>query len=280
MSENQSPYSEEMIRHAAKQAAHVLGDIYEDDRPHDDHLPDTEHLTPEHVLTKSEFHEQADRKVAESLESGKPLSLILIDIDGFKSINDELSHERGDEVIEDLKGLFQKLAESFRSEPRNGHTADIIGFGAAKDDNLPDISIVVDDNPELEAIVSSRPAPGHIGGDEFAVLIDEDETGAKAVEERLRSIFEEYINLPENASLRELNIGMAIGRSQLSESKSQMFTDADHAMYENKIDNIPDLTDEQKRSLRSIALLANDAEIRIRDLPKYFLKLAKMDQTA
>lgn len=268
MSETPQPFD---MQDAAQRAQNIMQPAAAD--------VDLNPLPNEAVLDKAAFHERAESAVTEALESGQSLTAIFIDIDGFKAINDELSHEDGDVVIEDLKGLFSELATSFRTEERDDRVADIVGFGQTQDDALPDITQEIQDDEVATKNLSPTPVPGHIGGDEFAVLAHTDEVGAKVIIERLRGIFDTYINKPENRKLKDLNVGMAIGFGVLKESKSQMLADADAAMYDNKIDNIPDLDDEAKRDLRTIRFLSDKVGIRLRDLPKYFAKLQKMDST-
>lgn len=61
-----------------------------------------------HVTTTSRI----DRAIAES-ESGSRHALFVIDIDNFKTINDQLGHLHGDEVIEEIAA---KLKEQFRED--------------------------------------------------------------------------------------------------------------------------------------------------------------------
>jgi len=44
----------------------------------------------------------------EAKRSGDPLSVIMLDIDKFKDINDKFSHEAGDNVLQQLASLFEK----------------------------------------------------------------------------------------------------------------------------------------------------------------------------
>jgi diguanylate cyclase (GGDEF)-like protein len=52
------------------------------------------------------FHEELDRQVAAALRYDVPLSLLLIDIDDFKSINDSRGHANGDRVLRDFGALL------------------------------------------------------------------------------------------------------------------------------------------------------------------------------
>jgi diguanylate cyclase (GGDEF)-like protein len=52
------------------------------------------------------------RELARCQREGNPLSLILIDIDHFKAINDEFGHQAGDEMLIRLGGVFRDLARA------------------------------------------------------------------------------------------------------------------------------------------------------------------------
>src|SRR5207237_1086571 len=58
------------------------------------------------------FGEQLSRTLAESERYGQPVSLVLMDLDHFKKINDTWGHEAGDTV---LKAVAKILVESLRT---------------------------------------------------------------------------------------------------------------------------------------------------------------------
>jgi diguanylate cyclase (GGDEF)-like protein/putative nucleotidyltransferase with HDIG domain len=58
------------------------------------------------------FQEDLDRALSAHAETGRPLTLVLIDLDGLKQINDSAGHQAGDECI---VGLAQVLATAGRS---------------------------------------------------------------------------------------------------------------------------------------------------------------------
>jgi diguanylate cyclase (GGDEF)-like protein len=52
--------------------------------------------------------EHLDEEIKRSKRSGKPFSVVMMDLDGFKIINDTLGHEVGDEVLRSISRSFQK----------------------------------------------------------------------------------------------------------------------------------------------------------------------------
>ncbi len=62
-------------------------------------------------------YERIEEEISKALRYGRPLSLIMLDVDNFKRINDRFGHRTGDEV---LKGIAAAIASKLRG-------ADIVG---------------------------------------------------------------------------------------------------------------------------------------------------------
>lgn len=65
------------------------------------------------LFNRRKFQEEFDKEVVRARRYGRPLSLILFDVDHFKRINDTLGHLSGDNV---LKGLARLARELTRQE--------------------------------------------------------------------------------------------------------------------------------------------------------------------
>lgn len=65
------------------------------------------------IFNRGYFNNRLESDVAFALRHGKPLALIMFDIDGFKQINDTLGHPIGDQV---LAALAERVQGTTRSE--------------------------------------------------------------------------------------------------------------------------------------------------------------------
>ncbi|MDQ3680388.1 MAG: sensor domain-containing diguanylate cyclase [Actinomycetota bacterium] len=78
-------------------------------------LAEVERLARVDALTglpnRRTFDETLHREVARAARSGEPLSLVMLDVDHFKQINDTYGHDRGDEVLREIGAI---LATSLR----------------------------------------------------------------------------------------------------------------------------------------------------------------------
>jgi diguanylate cyclase (GGDEF)-like protein len=63
------------------------------------------------LYTHRYFQETMEREIGRSRRYGKPLALMMVDIDHFKNVNDTYGHQAGDYV---LQGLAQMMRKQFR----------------------------------------------------------------------------------------------------------------------------------------------------------------------
>jgi diguanylate cyclase (GGDEF)-like protein len=64
------------------------------------------------VANRRRFDEALEEACATATEQGEPLSLVLIDLDHFKRLNDSQGHQDGDEALRAIAGLLAERTES------------------------------------------------------------------------------------------------------------------------------------------------------------------------
>ncbi len=64
------------------------------------------------LLNHRSFHERLRSEVSRAMRHERELSLVVIDVDSFKRINDEAGHEAGDRVLSSIAGLLGRSARA------------------------------------------------------------------------------------------------------------------------------------------------------------------------
>lgn len=220
------------------------------------------------VLDKKAWHREVELATEEARRDDSHLSVVFIDVNYFKDINDTLGHTKGDEVIEAVHQILAKNLRTQYSEKRPVSELDSIAISRAS-------------KPEFPAgLKASDVQAGHIGGDEFGILCKTDEKGARVLVDRIRFAFDEYKKSPEGKDLEKLGISLAIGASTLEPGwdSTDLLSDADLNMYRDKESQLKPLNEVQRKFLNNVAEGLEEYDIRIRDLGKYLVMLSQKNK--
>jgi GGDEF domain-containing protein len=219
---------------------------------------------PHELMDRGEWHDNAEAQVDYAHRTGKPLSVLFADINFFKLINDTISHDAGDDVIDSTKLLVGELAHVLRTGTDTRH-GDMVSLSQPDPDKAKKSERL---SPFEQAINAYG---GHLGGDEYGEIAETDEKGIQLIVGRLRSRFDELIDRPGYAQLKELGVSLSMGTATLEPGMTtpQLLRAADEDMYEDKIRQLPPLTEEQATALRHSKEKLEAAGLRIRDLIKY-----------
>ena len=81
-------------------------------------LAQTDGLTG--LLNQRHFYKRLPDLAADNARGGKPASLVMIDLDGLKSLNDVHGHAQGDEVLRHIGGLIRRHSRDGDLAARTG----------------------------------------------------------------------------------------------------------------------------------------------------------------
>lgn len=90
----------------------------EDAHQHIENLVNTDQLTGVH--NRRSYHQLAKHEFARAMRFNQPLSLLVIDIDYFKTINDNFGHVSGDEILKEFAQVCNGLLRQSDSLSRIG----------------------------------------------------------------------------------------------------------------------------------------------------------------
>jgi diguanylate cyclase (GGDEF)-like protein len=106
------PDYEDLVRSLASQAAVAIRNIQLEDLSFKDGLTG--------VYNRRHFMLRVDEEAKRHKRFGQPVSLVLMDVDHFKEINDQFGHAAGDEALKEVSQLLLKNSRNFTVITRYG----------------------------------------------------------------------------------------------------------------------------------------------------------------
>ncbi len=188
--------------------------------------PEFRSNTPE-LLVREQWDESLDFHIAAAEATGRnDLSVVFIDLNYFKLVNDNIGYQAGDQVLEDFGDLLINVTDKLRIHPGpNNREADIVA---------------------VEEMIDTQ--SGRWGGDEFSILAHTDKEGTEKLIDRIRNAFDEYIEMDEHQRLKELDVGISIGSALYEPGKTRevLVREASENMKQDKESQLPELTFEEQ----------------------------------
>ena len=159
------------------------------------------------------FLDRLKQMILLSQRNGEKLGIMLLDLDGFKEVNDTLGHQVGDQVL-------QQIAARLKLGIRASSTiARVIGEDAK-------------DGRDSKKIKISGTTLARLGGDEFAILLPNliDVDGATSVARRVTELLEPHTEVEGNAIVVAGTLGIAM-YPEHGEDAEALLRRADIALY-------------------------------------------------
>jgi len=108
------------------------------------------------------FYDRLEQEILKSRRSGKPLALLLIDLDRFKEVNDTLGHAKGDVLlVEAARRIRQCVRQSDTVARLGGDEFTVI---------LPELSDLHRPETIAESIIRSLGQPFPLGGEDVGYV--------------------------------------------------------------------------------------------------------------
>lgn len=140
---------------------------------------------PTGVLRKEHFGDRAQAVLDKLSRTSQSATILFLDLDNFKKVNDTLGHHVGDQVLE-----------------------------------------------KISAVIREYDIAGRLGGDEFAILLPNvDLRDAQIIAERIRVEIEGMQLTTGEGEIVTLSIGLSSTASSTQHALSELFEQADSAMY-------------------------------------------------
>jgi diguanylate cyclase (GGDEF)-like protein len=241
------------------------------------------------LLNRRGLEDRLERELAAAQESRRPLSLVVLDCDDFKDVNDRAGHEFGDALLREVGLVLREACRDGGSAARlGGDEFVVIVPGAEVDDALSEVVRMRRELDEgladagfplrLSAGVATYPYDG-AGASQLLRAADQALFRAKAGGKNLVVSFREIVAgvevpIPRNDGVQRRRVGSTLDGSKLSDalvastaiwdestvegvlerlSKAIAFVVGATATNISKVDG-PRLTDTAKHALRNVDL--------------------------
>ena len=154
---------------------------------------------------RSLFRDRLRQAIERAERSGRPMALMFLDLDRFKTINDSLGHDVGDRLLQHVAATLGAALRGMDAVGRAGPAAD-------------------------DAITVAR-----LGGDEFTIIAEQlnEAADARRIAERVQHALQTPIQLGEHEVVVSTSVGITVYPDDPS-PPDDLLRHADQAMYRAK----------------------------------------------
>jgi diguanylate cyclase (GGDEF)-like protein len=92
------------------------------------------------LYNRRHFYPYVEEKMRKAQQEGSFISLILIDFNNFKDINDELGHQEGDQVLKSFASLLYTIRENFDGAFRFGGDEFVLVIPSCREETAEEIA--------------------------------------------------------------------------------------------------------------------------------------------
>lgn len=169
------------------------------------------------LYNRNYFNSAINKELARSSRAGKPISLIILDIDDFKKLNDSCGHLKGDQVLRDVAFLVKNSIRTMDTAFRYGGEEFVVLLPETESNEAGKISERIRKSVEGHNFVASEKHSGRLTVSLGLVTCNDSKLSAEKLLKEADSCLYKAKNSGKNKSIGSLIVDERINAINLDE---------------------------------------------------------------